>query len=417
MEIEYLKEKLTGRFLGYTAFNTASDPGNPNVPSTEGQMQFARFLAGELKSIGLADAEADENGVVMATIPATLPVDIPVTGFIAHMDTSPDFSGENVKPQVIYRYDGGKIRLHSLKQIILDPGEFPELLKYRGQTLITTDGTTLLGADDKAGIAEIVTAAEFLMEHPEYPHGQIRICFTPDEETGRGTQHFSTVRFGASFAFTVDGGELGELEYENFNAARVLVRINGKPIHPGEAKGRMVNALLIAHKLTAMLPPGERPEYTEGLEGYFHLLKMSGNVGYAEMEYNIRDHDREKFIRRKELMATIVAEINSGYSYEPVTLEMKDQYYNMHEKIVQTMFVVDLARKAMIMAGVEPKIVPVRGGTDGALLSWMGLPCPNIFTGGHNFHGPNEFIPVESMVKAVEVILRICMLVPEIQRP
>jgi tripeptide aminopeptidase len=350
----------------------------------------------------------------MATIPASLTGEIPVIGFIAHLDTSPDFPGENVKPQVIYRYDGKKIRLHPGKQIILDPDEFPELLKYTGQTLITTDGTTLLGADDKAGIAEIVTAAEFLMVHPEYPHGQIRICFTPDEETGRGTHHFSTSKFGATFAYTVDGGELGELEYENFNAARALVRIEGKPIHPGEAKGRMVNALMVAHKLTSMLPPSERPENTEGTEGYFHLLKMSGNVGYAEMEYNIRDHDMKKFIRRKELMAAIVAEINSGYSYKPVTLEMKDQYYNMHEKIAQSMFVVDLARNAMILAGVEPKIVPVRGGTDGALLSWMGLPCPNIFTGGHNFHGPTEFIPVESMMKAVEVILRICSLVAEI---
>lgn len=417
MEIEYLKEKLTRRFLGYTAFNTASDPGNPNIPSTKGQMEFARFLAGELKAIGLADAEADENGYVMTTIPARLTGDIPVIGFIAHLDTSPDFPGENVKPQVIYRYDGGKIRLHPREKIILDPDEFPELLKYRGQTLITTDGNTLLGADDKAGIAEIVTAAEFLMEHPEYPHGQIRICFTPDEETGRGTNHFSISKFGASFAYTIDGGELGELEYENFNAARAMVRIEGKPIHPGEAKGRMVNALLIAHKLTAMLPPGERPENTEGVEGYFHLLKMSGNVGYAEVEYNIRDHNWERFKNRKELMAAIVAEINSGYSYTPVTLEMKDQYYNMRDKIAQSMHVVELASNAMMLAGVPPRIVPVRGGTDGAQLSWMGLPCPNIFTGGHNFHGPNEFIPVESMVKAVEVILRISKLVAEMPRP
>ncbi len=406
---------LMRRFLNYVKHNTASDPLGKTAPSSPGQKEFALKLSEELKTIGLSDVEADSNGYVTATIPANIPEDIPVVGFIAHMDTSPDFSGENVKPQIFEKYDGGKIILNSEENLVIDPSEFPELLNYKGQTLITTDGTTLLGADDKAGVAEIVTASEILLNSPHIQHGKIRICFTPDEEIGQGAKFFDLNKFGVSFAFTVDGGEIGELEFENFNAACATITILGKAVHPGEAKGKMVNALLVAHRLTEMLPAKERPENTEGYEGFFHLTKLSGNIRKAEMEYLIRDHNQEKFRQRKELLIEIAGQINSEYPYQPVTVEITDQYYNMRSRIEPSMYIVDLAKDAMHAAGISPKVIPVRGGTDGAVLSWMGLPCPNIFTGGHNFHGPYEFIPVESMVKAVEVILNICQKVPIIK--
>lgn len=413
-----MNERLIRRFQNYVKQNTASDPLGKTVPSSAGQKEFALKLSEELKAIGLCDVEADSNGYVTATIPGNVPDegDIPAVGFVAHMDTSPDFSGENVKPQIVKNYDGGKIILQNEKNIITDPSEFPELLNYRGQTLITSDGTTLLGADDKAGIAEIVEASEILMDNPQIQHGKIRICFTPDEEIGQGTRCFDLNKFGVSFAYTVDGGGIGELEFENFNAAIATITIRGKSVHPGEAKGKMVNALLIAHMLTGMLPAKERPENTEGYEGYFHLTKLSGNVSKAEMEYLIRDHDEEKFLHKKELLTGIAGQINSEYPYQPVSVEIIDQYYNMRGKIEPSMYIVDLAAEAMLDAGISPKMIPVRGGTDGAVLSRMGLPCPNIFTGGHNFHGPNEFIPVESMEKAVEVILNICKKVSKLKK-
>jgi len=407
-----MRDILTERFIRYARHHTTSDPRSDTFPSTPGQMKFAVLLAEELDQLGLSDVAFDTNGYVTATIPANTPGDIPVIGFIAHMDTSPDFSGENVQPRFVERYDGGRILLNNTLNRFLDPAEFPELMRYAGETLITTDGTTLLGSDDKAGIAEIVTAAGILMKNPAIPHGKIRLCFTPDEEIGRGADRFDVDRFGAGFAFTLDGGEVGELEYENFNAAIATFTIRGKSVHPGSAKNKMVNALLVAHRITAMLPPGERPEHTEGYEGFFHLVELSGTVAEAKQEFLIRDHDSAKFRQKKELLSTITRQLNAEYGYEAVTLHCRDQYYNMKEKIEPVMGVIEVAKKAMEAAGVTPKIIAIRGGTDGARLSWMGLPCPNIFTGGHNFHGPYEFIPVNSMVKAVEVILNICHMTP-----
>lgn len=410
-----MREILTERFIRYARQHTTSDPKSDTFPSTPHQMKFAVILAGELNHLGLSEVAFDENGYVTATIPASMPGNPPVVGLIAHMDTSPDFSGEKVQPRIIDSYDGGIILLNADTNRILNPAEFPELKHYIGEPLIVTDGTTLLGADDKAGIAEIVTAAEILMRNPQIPHGKIRLCFTPDEEIGRGADRFDVPKFGADFAYTIDGGELGELEFENFNAAVASVFIHGKSVHPGSAKGKMVNALMVGHRINTMLPAAERPENTEGYEGFFHLVDLSGNVAEATMEFLIRDHDTLKFRQKKELIVAIAAQINTELGYQAVQVTLHDQYYNMKEKIEPVMGVVDLARKAMETAGVTPKVIAIRGGTDGARLSWMGLPCPNIFTGGHNFHGPWEFIPINSMVKATEVILNICRLAPTLR--
>ena len=414
-----MKDILTERFIRYARQHTTSDPKSDTFPSSPGQMRFAVILAEELTRLGLEDVESDHNGYVTATIPSTIPATrpghIPTVGFIAHMDTSPDFSGEKVQPQVIEYYDGNDILLNATPKRILSTTEFPELAHYTGQSLIVTDGTTLLGADDKAGIAEIVTAAEILIKNPNILHGPIRLCFTPDEEIGRGADRFDVAKFGADFAFTLDGGELGELEFENFNAALATFTITGRSVHPGTAKGKMINALLVAHRITAMLPPRERPENTEGYEGFFHLTELSGNVAETHQEFLIRDHDSAKFLQKKELLATISRQLNTEYGYDAIHLHIRDQYLNMKEKIEPVMEVVELARQAMVTAGVIPRVIPIRGGTDGARLSWMGLPCPNLFTGGHNFHGPYEFIPIPSMVKATEVILNICRLAPTLK--
>ena len=409
-------EKLIERFLNYTRQHTTSDPKSDSSPSTARQLDFAARLAAELKEIGLSEVELDEKGYLTATIPANTPGDIPVVGLVAHIDTSPDFNGDQVNPQIIPEYNGGVIELGSPADRRLDPAELPELKNYIGQTLITTDGSSLLGADNKAGVAEIVTAAEILLRSSDLPHGKIRICFTPDEEIGRGADHFDVQKFGATFAYTIDGGEIGELEYENFNAAHAVVTFQGKSVHPGAAKNKMVNAQLVAHRFIAMLPQSQRPEHTEQYEGFFHLLSMTGNVEQAALEYLVRDHDSEKFRQKKELLHDIARILNAEYGNSTVKLEVQDQYYNMRQKIEPVMYVVELAEKAMKMAGVQPKIRAIRGGTDGARLSYMGLPCPNIFTGGHNFHGPYEFIPVESMQKSVEVILHICQLATKLKR-
>lgn len=409
-------EKLFRRFIQYTGFHTTSDPKSDTFPSTPEQMKFAVVLAEELELLGLSDVDLDINGYVMATLPSNIPEGGPVVGFISHYDTSPDFNGCDVHPRVIKEYDGGSIVLNKEKNLSLSPEEFPELKHYVGQTLITTDGTSLLGADDKAGIAEIVTAMEGLLNTPEIRHGKIRICFTPDEEIGRGANRFDIQKFGADFAFTIDGGELGELEYENFNAAHATLHITGKSVHPGAAKNKMVNALLVAQKIISMLPHDQRPENTEDCEGFFHLVEMSGKVAEARMEYFIRDHDSVKFRQKKELLEEIILTLNNEYGYQVIQAGLRDQYYNMKEKIEPVMYVIELAKEAMIKAGVDPRIIPIRGGTDGARLSWEGLPCPNIFTGGLNFHGPYEFIPLFSMVKAVEVIRNICLMVPMINR-
>ncbi len=408
-------ENLVTRFIEYTRTYTTSDPKSESFPSTSRQLSFAATLAAELKSIGLSDVEVDEYGYVMATLPANVSGKLPVVGFIAHMDTSPDFSGENVKPQIIKKYDGGTLVLNKDKNIVLDPVEFPELTNCIGLDLITSDGTTLLGADDKAGIAEIITAMEIMIRKPEIKHGKIRICFTPDEEIGHGADHFDVGKFGADFAYTLDGSELGELEFENFNAAHAVIEIQGKSVHPGTAKNKMVNALIVANRIISMLPASQRPEHTEGYEGFFHLVSLSGNVSNATLELIIRDHDQEKFEQKKSLMTDVVRMLNSEYGNKVIRLGMNDQYYNMRQKIEPVMYVVDLARNAMLQAGIEPKVKAIRGGTDGARLSYMGLPCPNIFAGGMNFHGPYEFVPIQYMEKAVEVILNISQMIPGMQ--
>lgn len=408
-----MMERVVERFIRYAQQHTTSDPESNTFPSTQRQLVFMEKLVQELKSIGLSEVKMDEHGYVFATIPANGVEGGPTVGFIAHVDTSPDFSGENVQPQLVKNYDGAPIVLKN--DVVIDPKEFPELLSYQGQDLITADGTTLLGADDKAGVAEIVTAAELLLNSTELKHGKIRIGFTPDEEIGKGADHFDIQRFGADFAYTLDGGEIGELEFENFNAAGAKIKIKGQSVHPGAAKNKMINALLVAHKLIGMLPPTQRPEHTEKYEGFFHLIALNGGVDYAEMQYIIRDHSRRKFEEKKKLLQEIVQLINLEYRREVVSLEMVDQYYNMREKIEPVMHVVEIAKEAMLRAGVDPKIKAIRGGTDGARLSYMGLPCPNIFAGGHNFHGPFEFVPVQSMKKAVEVILNIAELAAEVK--
>ena len=401
---------ITDRFLRYTAFDTQSDEHARSMPSTPGQMRFAESLTEELKALGLHDVSLDENGYVMATLPAnTRRTDTPIIGFIAHMDTSPDMSGRDVKPRIV-TYTGGDIVLNERLGIVLSPDVFPELNNYLGQELIVTDGTTLLGADDKAGVAAIVSAMEYLLAHPEVEHGTVRIAFTPDEEIGRGADRFDVARFGYFGAYTVDGGEIGELEYENFNAAQAVVTLRGRNIHPGSAKGRMINASLVAMQLNDMLPPTERPETTEGREGFYHLTEMTGTVEEAWLTYIIRDHDRALFEKKKGTLREAVRRINETYP-ESCTLDLRDQYYNMREVIDERPELIAWARQAMEAAGVTPIERPIRGGTDGARLSFMGLPCPNLFAGGMNFHGRYEYLPVTSLRKSMETIIHLCHII------
>ena len=404
-------ENVIDRFLRYSKVFTTSDPESETFPSTVRQFVLADLLAEELKEIGMADVSRDANGYVTATLPSNLTHSAKVVGFISHVDTSPDYSGENVNPQLVKNYQGQDLVLNEDSNLILSPKDFPALMNYIGQDIITTDGKTLLGADDKAGIAEIVTAMQHLILHPEIQHGKIRVCFTPDEEVGRGTKYFDVQKFGADFGFTLDGGEIGELEYENFNAAGAKILIKGRSVHPGSAKNAMINASLVATQIINALPPDQRPEHTEGYEGFFHLTSFKGDVSNAKIEYIIRDHDLEKFEAKKKLIQEICSLVNLQYGNGTVTLDMKDQYYNMKQQVEPVKYIVDLAEQAMKDVGVVPKIKAIRGGTDGAQLSWKGLPCPNIFAGGHNFHGPYEFVPVQSMQKAVEVIVRLVELI------
>lgn len=394
------------RFLEYIKYDTESSTTSGQTPSSPGQMIFAKKLVEDLKFLGLEDISLDKNGYIMATLPANTDKKVPTIGFIAHMDTSPDMSGKDITPRIVDKYNGNDIILNKENNIILSPTDFPEILNYIGQDIIVTDGTTLLGADDKAGLSEIITAIEFLKNHPEIKHGKIRIGFTPDEEIGQGADHFDVEKFGADWAYTIDGGQIGELEYENFNAAGVSIKIQGRNVHPGTAKDKMVNALIVANKLISMLPANERPEHTEGYEGFFHLVAVNGDVDAASLGYIIRDHDRQKYEQKKELIKDTVNHINRLYP-NSTTLEVKDQYFNMREKVEPVLHIVDLAHKAMEEVGVTPIVKPIRGGTDGSRLSYMGLPCPNIFGGGHNFHGRYEYIPIPSMEKAVEVIVKI----------
>ncbi|WP_417199493.1 peptidase T [Bizionia sp.] len=404
------KENIIKRFVGYVTVDTESDPNSDTTPSTAKQWDLANALVEELKAIGMQDVTIDENAYIMATLPSNVNHEVPTIGFISHFDTSPDFTGANVKPQIHENYNGKDIVLNAEKDIVLSPDYFEDLLLYKGQTLITTDGTTLLGADDKAGITEIVSAMEYLIKNPEIKHGKIRVGFTPDEEIGRGAHKFDVLKFGADYAYTMDGSQVGELEYENFNAAGAVVTIQGKIVHPGYAKGKMVNSMYIATEYINSLPRLETPEHTEGYEGFFHLHTMTGEVDQTTLEYIIRDHDKEHFEARKEVMEKLAIEINSQYGREVITIEIKDQYFNMKEKVEPVMHIVDIAEEAMIQLGIKPLIKAIRGGTDGSQLSYMGLPCPNIFAGGHNFHGRYEYVPVESMIKATEVICKIAEL-------
>lgn len=399
--------------MSYVTVDTQSDPESKTTPSSQKQWQLANALAAELKQIGLHDVTLSDNAYIMATLPSNIEKDVPVVGFISHYDTSPDFTGANVKPQLIENYDGGTIYLNGKPGMALSPSDFDELLQYKGQTLITTDGTTLLGADDKAGVAEIVSAMEYLVQHPEIKHGTIRVGFTPDEEIGRGAHKFDVKKFNADWAYTMDGSQIGELQYENFNAAGAIVRVQGKIVHPGAAKGKMVNSIFIATEYINSLPRLETPEHTEGHQGFFHLHGMSGGVDSTVLRYIVRDHDKDHFEARKEMMYKLADELNSQYEKEAVTVEITDEYFNMREKIEPVMHIVTLAEEAIKQAGITPVISPIRGGTDGSQLSYMGLPCPNIFAGGHNFHGPYEYVPVESMLKAIEVIVNIAKLVAQ----
>ncbi len=398
------------RFINYARIDTCSDENSGTCPSTEKQLDLARLLVEELKMIGLEEVELDQNGYIMATLPANTEKNVPVIGFIAHMDTSPDMTGTNVNPKIISNYDGDEIILNEEKNIRLSPGDFPELLHYTGQDLIVTDGTTLLGADDKAGIAEIMAAMEYLSEHPEIIHGKIRISFTVDEEIGRGADKFDVEKFGASYAYTVDGGKIGELEYENFNAALATITIQGRNVHPGTAKNAMINSIHLAQELNGMLPVHQRPEYTDAYDGFYHLMDIKGTVEETKFRYIIRDHDASKFEEMKNHLSSCVDFMNRKYPGNRIKLDLKDQYFNMKEKIEPVKFIVDIAEQAMTDCGVKPLIQPIRGGTDGSKLSYMGLPCPNIFAGGHNFHGKFEYIPIQSMQKAVEVIVKIASL-------
>ncbi len=404
---------VTDRFLRYVKYDTQSDELTNLTPSTPGQFAFAQILEKELRELGLEEISLDENGYLMATLPAnTDKKGVPTVGFIAHLDTSPDMSGRNVNPRIVRAYEGGDITLNEADNIILSPSQFPELLNYLGQDLIVTDGTTLLGADDKAGIAEIISAVVYLQKHPEIKHGKIRVAFNPDEEIGQGAHKFDVERFGADWAYTMDGGEIGELEYENFNAAVAKVTFKGRNVHPGYAKHKMVNSIRMANQFILMLPRWETPEHTEGYEGFYHLVQIEGDVEKTTLTYIIRDHDRDRFERRKKELEHLVRKTNNEFP-ECCAIEIKDQYYNMREKIEPVMHIIEIAKQAMKDAGVTPKVQPIRGGTDGAQLSFKGLPCPNIFAGGLNFHGRFEFVPVPSMEKARDVIVEIARIVNE----
>lgn len=405
-------EKILDRFLRYVAIDTQSDENSESQPSAAKELDLLKLLCKELNDMGV-EATLDEYGYVMGTLPSNIDKKVPAIGFIAHVDTSPDASGADVKPQIIENYDGSDIALKGVPGLYLKPSEFPELLAHNGETIITTDGTTLLGADDKAGVAEIMNAVQYMVEHPEFKHGDIKIGFTPDEEIGRGVVKFDVKRFGADYAYTMDGGEIGELEFENFNAASAKIHIQGRNVHPGYAKDKMKNAILIGMEVNSLLPVGQRPELTEGYDGFFHIISFKGTVEEAEFGYIIRDHDRKKFEEKKELIEQCVKFINVKYGEGTATLEVKDQYYNMREQVEPYYFIVETAVKAMEMAGVKPKIQPIRGGTDGANLSFKGLPCPNIFAGGMNFHGKMEFAPLENIEKASEVVLNIVKLYAE----
>ena len=400
---------LTQRFLKYVKFDTQSDEETNLTPSTPGQMIFAQYLERELRDLGLEDISLDDNGYLMATLPANTSRRVPTVGFIAHLDTSPDLSGKNVNPRIVKAYDGADITLNEAKGIVLSPSEFPELLHYVGQDLIVTDGNTLLGADDKAGIAEIVTAVEYLKEHPEIEHGRIRIAFNPDEEIGLGAHKFDVERFAADWAYTMDGGEVGELEYENFNAAVAKITFRGRNVHPGYAKHKMINSIRMANQFILMLPRWETPEHTEGYEGFYHLIHIDGSVETTTLTYIIRDHDRDRFERRKKELEHLVRKTNNEFP-DCCSIDIKDQYYNMREKIEPVRHIIDIAEEAMRLAGVTPVVVPIRGGTDGAQLSFKGLPCPNIFAGGLNFHGRYEFVPIPSMEAAERTIVEIAKL-------
>ena len=406
-EIDKMVMTLVERFLKYVSFDTQSNEETGVTPSTPGQMVFARYLKDELESLGLEDVTLDENGYLFATLPANTDKPLPTVGFIAHMDTSPDMSGKGVSPRIVRQYDGKDIVLCEEENIVLSPERFPELLAHMGEDLIVTDGKTLLGADDKAGIAEIVSAVVYLQEHPEIKHGKIRVGFNPDEEIGLGAHKFDVEKFGCDWAYTMDGGEVGELEFENFNAASAKLTFKGRNVHPGYAKDKMVNSMLVANRFISMLPAHETPEHTEGYEGFYHLIALHGDVEQTTVGYIIRDHDRARFEQRKDTIRQLVAQLNQEYGEGTVSVELNDQYYNMREKIEPVMHVIDIAFQAMKDAGVEPHVKAIRGGTDGAQLSFKGLPCPNIFAGGLNFHGRYEFVPIPSMEKAMNVVVKI----------
>jgi len=407
-------QHIIDRFISYVTIDTESDPNSQTTPSTQKQWNLANKLVDELKAIGLEDVTIDDKAYIMATLPSNVDHEVPTIGFVSHFDTSPDFSGANVKPQIVENYDGKDIVLNAEKNIVLSPNYFKDLLQYKGQTIITTDGTTLLGADDKAGITEIVSAMEYLVQHPEIKHGKIRIGFTPDEEIGRGAHHFDVEKFGAQWAYTMDGSQIGELEYENFNAAGAKITFKGKSVHPGYAKGKMINSMLLANDFINELPKGETPQETKGYEGFFHVHHIKGNIEETVLELIIRDHNRKKFEKRKELIHKLAKQFNKKFAKkfgeDIVIAEVKDQYYNMKEKVLPVKHIVDIAEKAMRELNIKPIIKPIRGGTDGSQLSFMGLPCPNIFAGGHNFHGKYEYVPAESIQKATDVIVKIAEL-------
>ena len=403
-------EKLIERFLKYVSFETTSDEEAGVTPSTPGQMVLAKYLKEELESLGLQEVFLDENGYLYATLPANIDQQVPVVGFIAHMDTAPDMSGKNVTPRIVQNYDGGDIVLNAADNIVLSPTQFPELTKHLGEDLIVTNGNTLLGADDKAGIAEIISGVEYLMQHPEIKHGKIRIAFNPDEEIGLGAHKFDVERFGCDFAYTFDGGEVGELEFENFNAAAAKLTFTGRNVHPGTAKNKMINSIRVANQFISMLPSHETPEHTEGYEGFYHVISFNGSVEQTVVNYIIRDHSRERFESRKREFQHLTNKINAEYGEGTLKLELRDQYYNMREKIEPVMYVIDIAKEAMLASDVEPVVKAIRGGTDGAQLSFKGLPCPNIFAGGMNMHGRFEYVPIPSMEKAMKVMVKIAEL-------
>jgi tripeptide aminopeptidase len=405
-------QEITDRFISYITIDTESDPTSDSTPSTAKQWVLARKLHQQLIDFGMQDVSIDENSYVMATLPSNVGHELPTIGFVSHFDSTPDFTGKDIKPQIIENYDGGDISLQG-SDLVLSPDYFEDLKQYKGQTIITTDGTTLLAADDKAGITEIMTAMKHLIDHPEIKHGTIKVGFTPDEEIGRGAHKFDVEKFGADWAYTMDGSQIGELEYENFNAAGAVVTFHGKIVHPGYAKGKMINSMYIAAEFIDSLPRLETPEHTEDYQGFFHLHNMKGAVEKTELHYIIRDHDKNHFQARKEVMQKLVADMNAQYDQEAVSIEIKDQYFNMKEKIEPVMYIVNIAEQAMKDLGIKPLIKPIRGGTDGSQLSYMGLPCPNIFAGGHNFHGPYEYVPVESIMAASKVIVRIAELVAQ----